>query len=686
MPGDIPVGNGKLLVCFDQNYCIRGLHFPQGSEKNNTGRCFCRMGVWVDRHFSWVGADWKRDFRYIGDTLVTQVRLEHEEMKLLLVCHDTVDFLENIYIREIYVENHYPEPRQIRLFFNQSFNASGSEKNERADRDEKTGGVIHRGGSHCFLVNGCTEDGEGLDQFFTEGKELSEHNSVFENIEETFFSDENGVQAVYSVVDLTLTVESRSVKRAYYWIAADRDEIGVQFLDTLIRYHHPENLMQRTADYWHLWAHKETPPLEHLPSRVGQLYQRSLLILRTQIDSQGGVIDSCPSDGLSPKTGESYTQLRDGIFVAHALDLAGYIVLAQNYYSFVAALIEPRTRNNSVSRNFAKTGDPGNESETTRNFSPQSVQEDEIAMFIWALWHHFVLYRDIEFIRPLYSSVIGQAADFMCEHRDGETGLPAASYDPWTKRYGIHSFVAGAVFGGLTAASLFCIVFGQSDKAAKYQKAATEIRRAVSAYLWRNELNRFCRTITRNDFGEIETDPLCDADLWGLFAFGMYAVDDPRIVSTMSAVKEALWMGNDEKGMVRHEGEISRSADGKNTGNPSLVSSLRLADYLAERARDEVQMNQALDILIWVSYRAFPSGVLGERAYPVAEEPRSKSPFVLSHAAFVTSTQRILRRLAGIRTCPHCGSSPLHSKRNEDWIDRLYAEACDIIRKNCKVN
>ena len=49
----------------------------------------------------------------------------------------------------------------------------------------------------------------------------------------------------------------------------------------------------------------------------------------------------------------------------------------------------------------------------------------------------------------------------MVSYRDEETGLPAASYDLWEERRGILSFTVAAVFGGLTAASLFCEVFGE---------------------------------------------------------------------------------------------------------------------------------------------------------------------------------------------------------------------------------
>jgi len=33
MPRDIPVGNDKLLICFDQHYAIRDLYFPHVARK-----------------------------------------------------------------------------------------------------------------------------------------------------------------------------------------------------------------------------------------------------------------------------------------------------------------------------------------------------------------------------------------------------------------------------------------------------------------------------------------------------------------------------------------------------------------------------------------------------------------------------------------------------------------------------
>ena len=96
MPRDIPVANGRLLVCFDPDYCIRDLYFPHIGKENHLSGNHSRSGVWVDGKFSWIGKGWEIDLRYVSDTLVTEVNLYNRELALLLSCHDAVDFHENV--------------------------------------------------------------------------------------------------------------------------------------------------------------------------------------------------------------------------------------------------------------------------------------------------------------------------------------------------------------------------------------------------------------------------------------------------------------------------------------------------------------------------------------------------------------------------------------------------------------
>src|SRR6185437_15524237 len=99
MPRDIPVGNGSLLVTFDNRYQIRDIYFPHVGQENHAGGGPCRFGVYTDvpgTHRStlfWTNdPSWHIRQRYLRDTLVTSVALDHHDLKLSVYCNDTVDF------------------------------------------------------------------------------------------------------------------------------------------------------------------------------------------------------------------------------------------------------------------------------------------------------------------------------------------------------------------------------------------------------------------------------------------------------------------------------------------------------------------------------------------------------------------------------------------------------------------
>src|SRR5215211_6848497 len=99
MPRDIPVGNGSLLVAFDESYQIRDIYFPRvGKENHSEGHPF-RFGVWAAGQFSWVSdQDWRRELRYMHETLVTEVRLVNERLGVEIMSNDAVDSHQNIFI------------------------------------------------------------------------------------------------------------------------------------------------------------------------------------------------------------------------------------------------------------------------------------------------------------------------------------------------------------------------------------------------------------------------------------------------------------------------------------------------------------------------------------------------------------------------------------------------------------
>jgi len=287
-------------------------------------------------------------------------------------------------------------------------------------------------------------------------------------------------------------------------------------------------------------------------------------------------------------------------------------------------------------------------------FEGLAIEEDETALVLWALWKHFERFGEVEFIKPLYRPFIIAAADFLVSLRDPGSGLPLPSHDLWEERYGVHAFTVGAVWAGLSAAASFAEAFGEAEQATTYRQAAEGIRQGADAHLWDAERESFVRMINRQPDGTWLADRTLDSALAGLWLFGMYTPDDPRIVKTMTAVRERLWVKTDVGGIARYESDPYQRVGtdvARVPGNPWFVCTLWVARWHAETARTPKDLERAAELLAWACEHALPSGVLAEQVDPYSGAPLSVSPLTWSHAEFISAVHAYLRahdRLGGV--------------------------------------
>ena len=420
----------------------------------------------------------------------------------------------------------------------------------------------------------------------------------------------------------------------------------------MVRRRGPQSFLDRTAAFWHLWLKRHTPDLSGLPHQVCHQYLTSLLIIRTQIDNGGAIIAANDTD-ISSAVRDTYSYMwpRDGALVAHALNLAGYIDLPRAFYQFCATAL---TREGYLLHKYNPDGTLASSWHPWYRDGHKDlpIQEDETALVLWALWNHFDRFGDVEFVKPLYRGLICSAADFLLDYRDLETGLPRPSYDLWEERHGVLGWTVAATWAGLIAAANFAEAFGETDRAQRYRAAAGEIWAGVEARLWRPELNRFARMIDRTSDGSWQVDNVLDASLTGMWLFGMYPPDHPKIVATMEAIRERLWVKTQVGGVARFEGDSYHQAsqDIANVpGNPWFICTLWLSYWYAVTACTPDDLKRSLSLLEWVAKHALPSGVLAEQVHPYSGAPLSVSPLTWSHAAFVSTVQAYLevrRRIA----------------------------------------
>lgn len=325
---------------------------------------------------------------------------------------------------------------------------------------------------------------------------------------------------------------------------------------------------------------------------------------------------------------------RDGALVAYALDLAGYQVTS-HFFNFCGKIIEKDgyfLHKYTPSGSLASSWHPW----VQNGKSQLPIQEDETALVLWALWHHYLKYKDVEYIKPLYRPLIKRAADFMMTYRDSTTGLPLPSYDLWEENHGILTFTVSAIYGGLMAASYFTEMFGEVDLAEGYREGAQGIRQAMDKYLYLEKEQRFARMIRWNK-ESFEIDATLDASLYGIFAFGAYPADDPRVQTTMAQVEKKLW-NPISGGICRYENDAYYRIN-ETASNPWFVTTLWLAQYYIAAAKTKEDLQKPLDLLHWVASHALKSGILAEQVNPHTNEPLSVSPLTWSHATYIAAIQ-----------------------------------------------
>ena len=104
----------------------------------------------------------------------------------------------------------------------------------------------------------------------------------------------------------------------------------------------------------------------------------------------------------------------------------------------------------------------------------------------------------------------------------------------------MHAFTVGSVWGGLEAARSFADLFGDAKAHTRYRDATERLREASDTNLYSGELGRFPRRITVEDDESVTVDTVLDSAVYGLWRFGMYQPDDPRVVDTMHAIADQL--------------------------------------------------------------------------------------------------------------------------------------------------
>ncbi len=256
MPRNLPLGNGSLLVAFDDSYQIRDLYWPHvGQENHAQGHPF-RLGIWANGLFRWMDDNrWERSLRYQPETLVTEVTLKHSDLKLEISATDAVDFHENLLVRRFIIQNLSKQASEVRLFFHHDFHIAGTEVGDTAYYEPDRRAVIHYKGPYWFLMNGAVETTDpprdpgwaatadtfpgiivGIHQWACGLKEIRNLEGTWRDAEDGQLSGEsiaNG--SVDSTVGLTIHIPAQTGRTVWYWMAVGENFEHVATINRRVR-------------------------------------------------------------------------------------------------------------------------------------------------------------------------------------------------------------------------------------------------------------------------------------------------------------------------------------------------------------------------------------------------------------------------------------------------------------------
>lgn len=284
------------------------------------------------------------------------------------------------------------------------------------------------------------------------------------------------------------------------------------------------------ARWWKGWIGTAALPDTTDPA-VLQVAERALISTRLAVDPETGAIVAS-ADTESPY-GEDW--IRDGSFINHALDVAGFAALVTRHDLFEATAQsslehpDPLAPFGNWPMNVYGDGSPG---------GPIPYEIDETGFGAFTLWDHFQYLSGpagATYLRAVYPA-IARAATWLSACVDETNGFqcPANEDDSFTPSQTLHG--AGPALLGLRSALAAAAVVGDtSPQVLLWQQRLTQLGSAV------DNLYDPAAGAYREQPGATSAAPVSFADGgWLLWPVQLHPYADPRMVGESNAVWSAM--------------------------------------------------------------------------------------------------------------------------------------------------
>jgi GH15 family glucan-1,4-alpha-glucosidase len=637
MARPVMLGNGSLTVGLNEQGLVHDFYYPYvGLDNLTTARSVHhKIGVWVDGTFSWVDdGTWDISVNFDNDALISDIRMQSDELKIELLLEDFVDSEFNAFCRRVIVTNQSDTQRDVRVFMHQVFEISRAGRADTALFVPEENYILDYKGRCCLLIYGQTADDKVYDQFAIGNYGIEGKEGTFKDAEDGELSGsavEHG--GVDSVIRFDCPLPADGQQEIDYWIVAGDSQFYTEKIHTQIKSEGLAARLKATRQYWHEWLGIAANHLHGVEREHQDIMKKSLMVIKAHTDKRGGIIASCDSSIYNyGRDYYSYVWPRDGAYAMWPLIRLGYTDEPRKFFEFCRDILTPDgylMHKYQPDRAIGSTWHPM----LHKDRKELAIQEDETASVLYMLGEYLRYSGDSEFVHSLYTTFIQPAADFLAAFIDEETGLPHASYDLWEEKFLTNTYTVAVVYQALLVASELAQKFEFPDDAVRWQQKAEKIL-GNSAVLFDPGRQAYRKGYLLQPDGSLDFDNTLDiSSLYAVIMFGLHGTAIEPIQQTLNLVEQVLLDQSPSGGSPRYEHDHYFESDASFQGNPWFVTTLWLAQIYARFHN----IDKAKKYTAWAMERALPSGVLSEQVNPTTSEHVSVTPLVWSHAELINT-------------------------------------------------
>lgn len=639
MARPIVLSNGELHVGINKYGLVHDFYYPYvGLENHAAGKSLRhRVGVWIDGQISWLDEDsgWDFRFRFPHQALIGHTIAKNERLGVLIEFDDFVDSHMSAFMRNMHVVNLWDHDREIRLFMHQAFAIGDSRSNtDTAQYLPENEAILHYRGRRAFVTSGWTDNPkQSFDQYTVGLFGIEGHEGSFRDADDgelSFGAVEHG--RVDSVIRFKLDIKAHSSVRVHYWVAAGTSMREALYIHKQIKEDGLLKRLHQTAGWWKTWLAPTLAAAEKVHPDHQELFVRSAMIIKSQIDKRGAVIASTDTTMLNfSRDAYAYCWPRDGAYVLWPLIRMGYQDEPRRFFEFCRRGLHP---NGYLMHKYRADGALGSSWHPYLHDGEYAapLQEDETALVLFVFAQFYQMHESPKLLHEFYDSMIKPMADFLSSYIDDATGLPKPSYDLWEEVFLTTTYTTATVYAALLAAAELAESAEDSDSAVKWRSAADDIYNAAHKHLYNAERKSFYKGIRAKD-GEIYKDEAIDlSSFFGSFIFGLFPVNSDELNNTFETIVQTFGFDGKTYGLPRYEND-SYQRLGNNPPNWWFISSLWLAQYYIEHG----SMDAANEIITWVENHASNTGIMSEQINPTNEARMSVEPLAWSHAEYLST-------------------------------------------------